>query len=268
MTASVVGSLGIVQGPGGLGSDPGVQVAQTYLVGSPDQPPTVPAAIDDEFISNALAAKWTWRNQTPTGAGNPTASASFDKITNLTLAIGALNVGSGNTSIFSLIGQPIASLPTQPWAVTSKLAFGIPLWLAATPGTAINGQVGIALYESATGKVLVFGPDQSNGIGCNFGTALNNPTVTNSFPIPGTAVGYIGYLGPGMYLRVSQNATTLFFWVSWTGKSWTLVTSFALNLHFTTAPDTIGLGWSQRSTGAPLALVCDWFRDTTALLAP
>jgi hypothetical protein len=270
MTASVVGSLGIVQGPGGGGTDTGVQISNSALAGSPDAPPTVAAPANDEFTSTVLASKWSFLNQQPTGAGNPQASAAFDGITNLALSIPALASGSGNTSIFSLIGQPISRLGggAVPWAVTAKLAFGVPVWAAATPATGPNGQVGIALYESATGKIVLTGPDQANGIGCNFGTALNNPTVTNSFPIGPSTLGYQGYMGPAFYLRASQLASTYYLWVSWTGRSWTLLTSFTLTTHFTTAADTIGLGFSQRSTSSPITLYCDWFRDTTAQLAP
>jgi hypothetical protein len=268
MTASVLGSLGILQGPGGLGSDPGVQISNSSLTGSPDAPPATAALVNDEFTSTVLSGKWTWRNQQPTGAGNPQANAVFDGITNLTLTIAPLGAGSGNTSIFSLIGQPITSLPVAPWAVGAKVQVATPGWLAATPGTPFNGCLGIALYESATGKVLICGVDQANGIGFYAGTALNNPTPTSSFTIGPTTVSYLSFIGVAHYFRVSFAAGTYYLWWSATGRSWTLLTSFAQAAHFTTAADTIGLGFSQRSTTAPLSMMCDWFRDTTLQLAP
>jgi hypothetical protein len=268
MTASVVGSLGIIQGPGGGGTDTGVQISNSALAGSPDAPPALAAAANDEFASTVLAPKWTWYNQQPTGAGNPQANALFDGVTNLTLTIPPLNVGSGNTSIFSLIGQPITRLAAAPWAVTAKVQVGVPNWLAATPGTIFNGCLGLALYESATGKVLISGVDQANGIGFYAGTALNNPTPASSFAIGPTTISYLSFVGTAFYFRVSFASGTYYLWVSWTGRSWTLLTSFAATVHFTTAADTIGLGFSQRSTTAPLSLLCDWFRDTSAQLAP
>jgi hypothetical protein len=185
--------------------------------------------MDDEFDGASLNSTnniWTWTNQS---TSTETQSNGFAVITSQT---------NGSSHVARFIGQ---TLPSAPYGFTSKFTFN--------EGQTNFGFGGIILFEVATSKYLVWG------------YAYNGGSILSLVSNAGTQLVTAGVAAyPQGYFRVSRASTTLTFWFSPDGVTWNNIFSEAITAHFTTAPDTIGLG--NDSYSQVCILDVDYFRRT------
>jgi hypothetical protein len=205
------------------------------LFTSPDMPPAVRNAMDDEFDGASLNSPnsiWTWTNQ---GGSTETQSNGLANIT---------CPANSSAATPRFIGQ---LLPSAPWTFVSKFSMGI-------TGDFYEG--GIILYESGTGKALSIG-FQTNG-----GAAVAVVSLAGS----GSVIYTLGSraLNPMStgYFKVSLAGTTLTFQYSPDGVNYFLsgTGTRTITTDFTVGPDTIGLGIAPYNLGA--SLIADYFRRT------
>lgn len=240
-------------------------VPLTFLYGTPDQPNPTPQTADDEFTGATLNARWSWLNQT---GGSTTASASFDGYTNLTLSTPA----DSSANLKALI-QPISNLASgaTTWSVTAKITGAVQYYASYSAGshafTQISGNVGyigLTLYESGTGKLVNWVILAGTSVAYTVYASVSSATsISNQITIP-----FQPLYGPANYLRISTDNTNYYFWFSYNGRAFYYGGSVALTAHFTSKADHIGLMVDAQTSACPVGLMCDWFRDTTAIQAP
>ena len=237
--------------------------ASPYLIGGPDQPPVSAATVNDEFTAASLNAKWTKLNWT---GGTSQGTATFDSITNMTFSASLQNAGSSNVKG---IYQAISGINggSTPWSVSCKLSGGYGMYSSTTPGNRnTTGVMGMLLYESGTGKLVIWGPEFSSS-GWTYSKYTSTTALTSDAQLA-NALGNTRADSFFQYLRISYDGTDYYYWTSFNGWSWSYWASKSKTDAFTTAADSIGLALDDRSSNGTCTMVCDWFRDTTALSAP
>jgi hypothetical protein len=208
---------------------------QLAAVLRPDTYPPAPNTMDDEFLAAALDPKWSWVNQGPATA--PLAASRV-----------ILQMPAQNTTNLRLIVQ---ALPATPWEFTAQLEpyFDNSDYAAA----------GLALYESATGKILVWWT--GNGIPLRRQVLGYTNTTTYGGYAPYNYQPAIYALGAPIYRKISGDGTNLTFSESTNENAFIAYLTAAKNAFLTTAPDKIGL-IIHTQNNLPISLACDWFRRT------
>jgi hypothetical protein len=136
--------------------------------------------------------------------------------------------------------------------------FDVSIHMNATLTLTSFNAMGLMLLESATNKLMIVGSEWGSAAANYRVGRLTSPTGFVSNPAdPGQG-------GTGFeWFRIQQTGSTLNFYMSKDGKSWLLIYTEALTAFFTTAPDSIGLGFSiNMSSGAnPQFSVDYWNQD-------
>jgi hypothetical protein len=208
--------------------------------GPPDEPPASPHAEDDEFTSDTGpdgTADWAWANQ---GGASYAISSGRLRLT--------APAGSGNN--FRML---VRSIPgSGSWRYEAKAR------LIGRFGVAVTtGGVGLMLRESATGKLRGgFAYFDANLFRVFFGRYTNETTYSGEdYTYPG--VGQIAH-----YFAIESDGTDLSFEWSPNGLDWAIITTAALNNHFTTAPDQIALVANADNASRDIIGAFEWFRRT------
>ena len=168
--------------------------------------------------SGALdASAWSWVNQ---GSAALTTSG-----------------GVGTFSMPSAVGTnhrgKYVSAPGTPYTVTIKASYFM--------RTADFSTCGIALRESGTSKVIIFGLANNSGVKLNAGKFTNDTTFSSDNL--SAAVAVTGDL----FLRVADNGTNVIFSYSLDGVNFNTHLSETRGTFFTTAPNQYGLAGNNSS---------------------
>lgn len=164
------------------------------------------------------------------------------------------------TSTFKCLFKPFTSSTPYAFTALAWTTFG---WNQGTNPS----EVALALRESATGKMVFVGIEtdstehriitQTDAGPSGTGTLTGTTTATN------VSVGTrITGTNPGSY-RISNDGTTLHFWQSLTGATYTEVgTGTAVTSAFTTAPNQVGFCVQNNATGGTAIAEFDYLRKT------
>jgi hypothetical protein len=239
---------------GGGGSGGGTIIVSEGNL-NPDFHPIAAQPSNDEFEGASLdttgnrfsgATPWAWLNQ-----GTATA----------TLAQGSLVLQAPLSATLN-IRAIIQSVVTSPWTYQAKMG----LVNANTLGYG-----GFILYNSGTGKAIIFVQQGINGANTEGTLAVYRMTNVTTFSATVATVASMfnptnefSELPTSPYWRIDYNGTTFTFSISSTGVdgTWVQVTTEAL-ATFLGAITHIGLCADPDSNAGPaVALVCDWFRRT------
>lgn len=130
---------------------------------------------------------------------------------------------------------------SPPWTVDTG-AFQSSITGAANP------EVGIVMYESATGKFMWFAYQGGANSSSQGGIVVLSGTALSS----GAASSEVALLAPNnafTWLQFSYDSVghTVTFRYSADGRNWIKVFSGAVTTYFTTAPDTYGIGVNSRN---------------------
>lgn len=199
----------------------------TYWASTAPAATTWRVSLSDEFNDSSIDPKWSWLHQ---GSGTISESGSTTTL--------ATPSPSGTVSR----GQPAP-------AGDFELSFYSTL-------TTAGGQFfssGLLLYDSATGKHITFGHSQQG----SSGPTTNVRLWSGSLASP--SWGGDSYEGATQnYVRITKTGTTLSFYTSPDGTTWTLRNSQALSA-FLGAITNIGfcIGMTNTQTGT---LAADFFR--------
>ena len=232
-----------------------------FLAGSVDAPPGSAATANDEFTEATFNPSSLWTNY---GWTSGTAVA-MDGITNMIMTVAY----KANNNL-NFIGQPTTNfVSSTSWAFSCKIQnYGNFQSTAAGGTTNTTSAWGIVLYESGTGKAVLFGPDLNNG-DINF--SVYSALGTRSSHGGGLLGGMLQMIsGWPLYLRCSFDNTNYYFFVSLGGWAWALAKTITKTADFTVKADTFGIGMDNggATNSQNTAFICDWFRDSTALLGP
>jgi hypothetical protein len=128
---------------------------------------------------------------------------------------------------------------------------------------------GMHIYESTSGRAVQFGVLNNSGVLLLWTTYL--PSITGSSNAAGTTLplsnGTFAYGSAGVsypiYLEIELAAGIIYFRFSPTGYdgSFVLLSSETVTTHFTTAPDSIGLGGFADNGSTSFVGFFDWFRQ-------
>jgi hypothetical protein len=219
-----------------LAADPNLPNAVVWpgLGISADAPPATRNAMDDEFDGASLNSPnniWTWINQSTSTEVQQNSHAIIEGLTN------------GTTDVVRFISQP---LPSAPYTFTSKMSYH-------DPSQASFIFTGLILWESGTSKFLSFG-------WCVNGGTLICVRANGTQPYS-SSVGPIPQQGPGKgYFQIGRSGSTLTFYYSVDGIVYDVLYSESVTAHFTTAPDTVGVGVNPYNQTA--YVVVEYFRRT------
>lgn len=204
-------------------------------------PPSSANAMDDEFTSSATlpgggSAKWTWRNQ---GTGTISIFSERARI--------VFNPGN-STYISRFIYQ---TAPTAPWEFIAKFSADSSLALAQVI-------TGIALERTSNSNVLLWGYGLSNNNRINM-LSLNggNTLASNYISTGGTGFEWMH----NIYLKITNDATTLGFYISKDGILWTLCGTQTIATYIGVI-NNIGFGTVNTTNLQALTADLDFFRRT------
>ena len=212
---------------------PGCNIAFGQLA-DVDAPPCSPNSFDDEFsdtfgIADTNDPLAIWVNQ----------NGSTANLTNGYLEINKPNTAGDN---LSCIVWPVPG--STPWAFTTYL------YNNTIQADGASNQ-GFALYEQATGKLIVMGPHGSS-VQWQINKFTNTTTFSASY-LSGNMVN-----SDGMYYEISDDGTNLKWFTSNVGWTYEQQTSQLVNNFFTTAPSHIG--YCISANGNAHALEIDFLR--------
>jgi len=214
----------------------GTAVLPDWLLSSPDCPPSAAGIVDNEF--GASLSDFAWVNQ-----GNASAALAGGR---LCLTTTPTVNGDANR----LLLKPIPS--SEAWTVTTKIG--------TTCKESNAAQTGIALYSSANGKLITFGPSYNSGASPKFNiqnTRWNSPTSWNSH----TFAGWSWANGAPIYLRLRCDGTNIAFEWSPNGSQWITTLTESKTAFITGGPTHIGYAMNVYNANEPLYMVADWFRS-------
>lgn len=165
---------------------------------------------------------------------------------------GLVGFSIANVSGEQMRARVVAS-PSTPYTFTTLM---IPTMMLGDQSCLI----GMAVRESATQKILVFGITAKMQGTAPFGTVIRirrmtNPTTFASEPVLTTA----RMPGPPVFLEFRDNGTNTRFRFSFDGVLWETALDEARGTFFTTAPDQVGIGgWNNNSGVTQTASFLGW----------
>ena len=202
-------------------------------------------ALDDEFIGTSLNAKWNSSTLVQSGVTVPVGRSALQ-----------LTIPSGNTGDhLSVVYQTLPGAST--WTFEAKVGINV------VPGGSVNSVAagGLALYESATGKIIAFNWLIINGAVNVQGLHWSN---TTTYAGSSEFTSYSGF-SPGFspkYLRIQKTASQYVYSVSYDGKAFWQAGAASITNYFTTAADHIGVYGDAYDIPSPSAIIdFDYFRQ-------
>jgi len=153
-----------------------------------------------------------------------------------------VTVGTNRTRIIT------KAVPNTDFVLTARLNISN-LILAGGPVT------GLVLYESATGKFIMFGLYGDTNV---LSQAVYRYTNLSTFLSTARVASSAGAAYASGFYRIERVGTNLNFYLSTDGKNFALFSTSTVAAGFTTAPDRIGFGFVNSSAGlADAAISCE-----------
>jgi hypothetical protein len=196
-----------------------------------DSHPLSPSAFDDEFESGSLGGIWTARNSPTLTFKN--GSVIFDQ------------TGSGSSN-WGLITQ---SAPSAPFTIACKIKINL------KPQNFFNAA--IVLYETSSGKLIMFGPSFNTNALVAI-QRFTNVTTYGSTPLTDSLTNYPSQKYPDYY-AIEDDGTNLNYKVSDDGCVWRTIFSEAHHAFITA--DAVGVGLDIETSSARGFAAFDWFRS-------
>lgn len=156
---------------------------------------------------------------------------------------GTANISSGKLNLFCAA----TSQNMDPILVVQAMDSGDGAWRAQTDMTTISNAdyqgLGLALRESSTGKMLLFGYANNTGVKNQVRRmpATGGTTDFNTWSANYGSTGANDFTG---YLEIIRDGSTLYFLTSEDESNWTELVRVAQTVDFTTAPNQVGL-WTN-----------------------
>lgn len=209
--------------PGGGGSSGSI---------TPDTPPTIADAMDDEFEDAFDTVKWTWRNQ-----GTATATTNRGSL--------VLDQPASGPDNCSIVEQSF----TGPNVFRCKVGAGMRNALSYG---------GIGLLDSVGGKFIGVGQFGGGRIVVRF----NSVTSGNSAPYLANDADTFGPTSGFVYFEARYDGINVVFMISSTGNDGTFIPllSEAATSFIGTAPDRVVLFANSNNVTNPLQIAYAWFR--------
>jgi hypothetical protein len=216
-SASLQGPTGAT-GAAGSGATGPTGAAVDWANGTLASPPTV--------------AGGTWTNHN--FAASTTAADFTEGLTGIRLR--TLQPSNATYNFRGLIKSP----PSTPYNLIGRFRRQQPLAIAN--GGSVHHCLGLALYESATGKSLLYGLGNNNASN----VSLVRKSMTSNSVL---AANFEMWSSAGLsdtpwewWLKINNDGTDLRFYFSMDGWAWNFVDKLAKSTPFTTAPDKVGWG--------------------------
>lgn len=213
-----------------------------WLSNSPDNYPSSPNALDDEFTTSATlpgggSAKWTWRNQ---------ASATVGQLEDAIQLLAPALTGDS-------LGCLEQNAPSNPWEFTTKVTPQI------KNGVPVNAVVGLYALDTSDSNKMVLTAYQFVGSG-DGGNAcqmyFNSPTSYHSVS------NAIQYFYGAIYLKLKDDGTNFTFSYSREGRFFNTLATLSRTAWLAGSADKVGICCSSEQNTYSVSGVFEWFRRT------